>query len=1355
MKVLRGTLTFILGMIIGIILFVVAIGGTVVALGMAFKVGDLQSKFTDQEIISHESNLYDQTMLDAVKGVIDDVRNFDQLSLEKLYQHYGIAVLNGIGGIDFKGKDFYSASIKDIMGDASIVVNSFTLRDVSALTGNDFESYNLPILTDNLDNNIKGALDNILGSIKGDLTVRTIKTKLIPDFNVENNLIKAVQDIPFSSFGSAVNAFKLCTFLDVNTDTFVPEGAVPVFVKDDRYEEVSKADLRQKAAFVYADGVETYNADVEEKVGADDKKEYRLIERELRFVKKEKDGEVSYVVDNSCYGEDFDADATETKFYRHVEYSPYNTSATYPAGTEFFVKGFANRLTSFDNDATPAEYELYFKGFLSLKDVFVAEGTEKVELNGKVTGATISLADTFYKKGEGASETFVQAEAFSVKDEPIKKNSKLAKKEAGNLRATYLRVHEGTSKPLIQSFAYLTISELQDMDDFVDNVTIGDVIEVTDSSSKILKALKDTKFGDISTKIDTLTIDEVIDVVFDEYTVATDGEYVYIASTKDDNFVLYNAKRHAGMQRYARTGDSAPYVYTPDADGEYVKNGYFAKYVAADHAGLTRYNKNDEITNASSLIMQALALRGAKTNQLGTVTDDLCIYEVVDMAADDTSKVMKALAKRDCKIKEIGSVIDDLYIDEVIDINDESSLTMKSLAKRKCKIKDLGKITDELSLAETMEIKLDNFIEDANGTFVCIEDAESYIPYDENKHLGWTRFVKVDNVWEEYDELDPDHEGLVQFVHGRYYTLYNPAVHTAYEGAYYVREEVEGSSSKVLQRFANTTLGKFTDAFKALILGDVLKIDADRYVVAEDAYISAHPDEQYFYYESTDGVYLIANDEYRTAHPGDTFYRIAKSGKDKKIIKKLAYAKVDNLSSAIDKIMDDMFLSDLIDIYDHHQVEESDSLSDNKFIVKQHGDDVQLGYVEYDATIHTGEVRYNYVDGEYIEAANGKYVYVYSPTTFVKDSNGKYIKSPIEFKDVNRGDLDVTESAYVYVPVNGNLDPLVPADVLTFKGLAESGNVYYWDDTDYLNNVTLCTYLFANNNIANLYYRENCAVGTGNPYYQFNDANLFVKVLGNFIAYDKTNPAHFDMIIYALQTSPYVAGDESDYKYFVRYDEYKGVKVGNDGSYYTYDMSGTALSTTNKYSRQYCETIYLKCNDLTLYPIDQYFVFIDGNYVQYDEEEHAGMDTFIAVQAFLATEEQVDTLDASEYTRVHVIHEKSSAVLRMMKEKQVTMKNMSSIIADATIDDLMDVTPDSMFGADKIKTSTIKNLGNAMSNMMNEMTIVKLLDWANITSIDPKVKSAIGDSTLTAFFTSLTYQNGAISVNMLKLYGLE
>ena len=39
MKVLRGTLTFVLGMIVGIILFVVAIGGTVVTLNIRAKTG--------------------------------------------------------------------------------------------------------------------------------------------------------------------------------------------------------------------------------------------------------------------------------------------------------------------------------------------------------------------------------------------------------------------------------------------------------------------------------------------------------------------------------------------------------------------------------------------------------------------------------------------------------------------------------------------------------------------------------------------------------------------------------------------------------------------------------------------------------------------------------------------------------------------------------------------------------------------------------------------------------------------------------------------------------------------------------------------------------------------------------------------------------------------------------------------------------------------------------------------------------------------------------------------------------------------------------------------------------------------
>ncbi len=576
MRVLRGTLTFVLGMIIGIILFVLAIGGTVVALGMAVKVGDLQAKFTDEEIVSSESDLYGETILDAVKSVIEDVKGFDTLSLSTLYDHYGISALKGIGGIDFTNKDFYSTPIKTLMGDFSIIVNSFTLRDISDLTGNDFEEYNLPILTDNLDNNVRTALDNILGSIKGDLTVRTIKTKLIPDFNIENNLIKALQDIPFSRFGGAVNAFKLCTFLNVNTDTFVPYGEVQVFVKVDKYEQVSKEDLKN-TSYVVPDGVETYNADAV--ASTEGGKEDTLVQKELRFVQKEKDGVTSYVVDNSCYQDGFDADNTTLTFFRHVEYEPYKTGETYPADTEFFVKAYANRVTTFDN-TLPGTYELYFKGFLSLKELFVEEGGDMVTLNSKVSASTINAYACAYKDADG---NFVAATSHSVTDETIKKESKLKRTDTPT-RSVYFKVHDGESKPLLQSFAYLSIAELQDMDDFVDNITIGDVVEVSETSPKILQALKDTALNKMSDRVNELRLDEVIEI-------------------NDESSTILKSFKKKGT----------------------LVNGL------GDAVKELKIDEVVDIDDDSPRLMQSLKKRECKIDELGDVIDTLTMAEIIDI----------------------------------------------------------------------------------------------------------------------------------------------------------------------------------------------------------------------------------------------------------------------------------------------------------------------------------------------------------------------------------------------------------------------------------------------------------------------------------------------------------------------------------------------------------------------------------------------------------------------------------------------------------------------------------------------------------------------------------------------------
>ena len=709
MKVLRGTLTFVLGMIIGVILFVGAIAGTIFALATAVTVGELQAKVTDQKVVSEDSQLYNSTIWDAITTTIQNVQNIDQITLEKLYEQYGLGFFNGIGGLDFRDKDFYRIPIKNMMGDFSVIVNSFTLRDVSKLTGNDFESFGLPILTDNLDNNVKTALDNILGAVNGDLTIRSIKDTLIPSFDVAGSeLIFALQDVKFSEFGSAVNAFKLCTFLEADTDSFIPSGPVFVYVKSDRYEQVSASDLANKN-YEPKDGIELYNAGAYDSDTTDtDTTPDTLLQKELRYVNKGTQDEPNYVVDNSCYDDEFKPEENAKTFYRHYVYEQYSTSKTYPADTEYFVKVYANRVTTFDGN----NFELYFKGYESLKGIYKLSGTTPVALNTLVNAPTINivaLGGGYMSEDEHGDQHFVAAEAYTVKDTPIEKTSKLIKKDFESTRATYYKVHEGTSAPLLQSFAYLSLAELQDMDDFVDNVTVGEVIDIKESDSAILKSLKNSKFSEISDTIDNLTIGEIIDIVYSHYVVSPTGAYVFMASP--NHYVKYNESMHPGMQRYTRTGNAEPYTFTADANGDYVKNGYYARYsdLTDEQKALnpTRYSKLD-VDGESSLIMQALALREVKMSEMGTATDKLFIYEIVDVAEDDTSLLMKSLAKRQAMLEELGEVTDELEIGEVVEIDDSSDLIMKSLDKHHVVIKDLGAIADLLTIDEIIEIDEDS-----------------------------------------------------------------------------------------------------------------------------------------------------------------------------------------------------------------------------------------------------------------------------------------------------------------------------------------------------------------------------------------------------------------------------------------------------------------------------------------------------------------------------------------------------------------------------------------------------------------------------------------------------------------------
>lgn len=1152
-------------MIVGIILFVVAIGGTVVALATAITVGELQSKFTDEEIVSSDSNLYNQTLFDAAQSAIGDFQNFDQLSLKTLYDHYGISLLNGIGGIDFTNKEFYTTPLTTIMGDFSVLSKSFTLRDVGSITGTDFDSYNLPILKDNLDSSITDAIDNILGSVKGDLTVRSIKTNLIPDFDTDgNDLIKNMQDIPFNRFASAINAFRLCSFLSADTDTFVPSGAVQVYIKVDRYEKVSKEDLKN-TSYVAPDGVELYYYDAKDT--NDDGTEDIMLERELRFVNRGTDTEPSWAVDNTCYNADFNADETNKTFYRHYVYEAYSISkAPYPAGTEFFVKCYGNRVTTFDVN----DYDLYQKGYLSLKDVYVKKTGDYVELNGEVNAPTVNFASSYFKDKD---DNYIASEDYYVKDAEIKKSSKLVKRgEDVTTRDVYIRVHEGTSAPLLQSVAFLTIAELQDMDDFVDDIRIGDVITVKDSDSAILKSLKDKKLSELGTATKELKLGEIIDINYSKYTVDTDGDYTgdYVFVASPDSYIKYNANMHPGMQRYARSGEAPAYTYTPSAEGEYVKNGYFVKYDDSNPvhtAPETPKYVKEAVTDESSLIMQALALRECTMDDLSTITDKLFIYEVIDVSADDASLVMKSLAARHKTIETMGAAVDELTIDEVIEINDGSSLIMRSLKDQGRPISELGDAVDDLTIDQVIEI--------------------------------------------------------------------------------------DDDSSRLLKSLKKqgTTIGNLGDAISNLKVCDV------------------------------------------------------------------------------------------IDIYEYNQVELSTAAEDasSKYLIGQFDSETENAYVKYDENNpdHALLTRYNFVAGEYVVAADGQYVLEERAITYVKDSDGKYIKSPIKFVEITDADCEMTNTDSFEWTAAAGLPPE------NFANKANSGNMYYMvNPGEYDQNIPLCTYIYASGTPAQkakLYYKlEGSGSEHYTQYFKKSGLEFYVKVLDSYIPYSLTNAAHSDLTIYKLLNTD----AEDDYKYFVRLDEYQNIEMSWNGAKYVIG-SGSKLSTTNKYSKQYCEKVYVKDANGT-------YVYIDDQYIEYDagNAAHAGKDRFNVTTAFLANATQAE--GNTGRIHVNVLHEKSAAVVRMMRDDKVD--DMGLVIADATIEDLMDISPDNMFDEPLIRTSKINDLGSAMSKLMNKMTIGKLLDWANVTTVNDKVRSIIETATLIHFFESLTYNGVDISIDMEVLY---
>lgn len=547
-------LNFVIGMIVGMVLLVVAVLGAAFAALSLVSVGQLESA-AGTDIFDDSSDVNDMTLLELVQSLIGDLQDMDGLTINKLRTEYGLKIPTEISGIDIS--PLFDYALTDVPNHLGDVVNNMTLRDVGEFLDMDFENEypDLRVLQDNLDEKVNVALDNILSSIDDEkMTVYTIER----DFGLslgENNLLVTLRHTPLSSFAAVMDNLPVGVVIDADSDLFVEKAKVQLYVVTDEYVEVPAGELTSPLA----DGThvtETYIA------GAD---ENGLVYREMRYVMKD-DG--TYEPDNSCYAASFDAAANTETYYRHIVYTAYDSSANYGADALFAVSTYLNDYVS-DGEGG---FVLADGGFLTLDNILASEdGT--YTLNAAVLDGTARVTDgsidfsvlsvfASVTADDGTVSVLPAAEYGRDPKAVLDDNTRLDDNFTG-----YLRVHAGTAEPPAQVIAGETISTIAGATDAITALKLGEVLDIDENSAKILQTLKDTPINKMSEALDTIVLADATDIVMSAYTRANNGSYVFVANdgpvggeaVMDGEkylgyFTLYNPAVHTGenIARYDR-----------------------------------------------------------------------------------------------------------------------------------------------------------------------------------------------------------------------------------------------------------------------------------------------------------------------------------------------------------------------------------------------------------------------------------------------------------------------------------------------------------------------------------------------------------------------------------------------------------------------------------------------------------------------------------------------------------------------------------------------------------------------------------------------------------------------------------
>lgn len=949
-------LTFILGLVVGVLLVGGTIAGVVYYAVAAVSVNDVEN-YTKQEFtfIDKDAEIRNKSILDIydmVKG-----GNIKETTVSDAKRIFGIDIIKILENsleitVDDKSRETLGAmKVADVFKDNNlkVVLNCFTLGDVLKKTGIDTTSglASKPIVQEHISEPVIDGFNALLKSLEiNEMTIAEMQYLLGVSFGA-GGVLDTVANVKIGDLNSAINNIK---FEDV-----LPDFDRDLYTEWDYQNDTAVLYRRSRAQFpqktlIAANGTSEYFEYVtnDKKVSGET---YYLLDTDAGTIKVSDDGNwklkagaelpyfknrydksgnqnrfgIAYVVPEDSHGmtvtERYDADYS-TKNESGLFYYEYDFVTTTEAGVEYFYRVGAAVRTKIQ-DATGTEPAKY---------------AEIIEWRGYVE---TTKADYFEAE---PWKTYGYSRDGKVTDE------ELTEYPSTDSLARYALMHVGKSEPVLKALADETLNTL---DGAIGDMKLGQVIEITDASADILKKLKDSKISEIDKDVKNVKVGDIMKVIsVTTAEKATDGAYIALPA-------LSAGKEYKGTFITAKDGD---------------KTVYLVKYKDGLAGFGDRYNITEKASNGVVVALADKTIGELQTAGIDDLVNAARLSSVMDIDGDvfvlDSTADAKFILDEDAhgengffRLAAAGETAEYKRVyegDGNAVVKKLSTIGVNNIAAR------MDDVVNSTLLKEVVEVKERYKLRVATAADIGNTSVRKYISLADV--YAASEYAGTFNVG--YVETDPDTD--IKFVR---------ATGTIAAGVtQYVI--VDKASSGVLVGLQDKTIGTLSTGVDEVVngatLSDVLEIDGKVYVKAADfdaavalsyakigQHVAYYKDGNLFleagYVRNNNGDYVLLssgyykptsrfnktggsytsspdgewfqigtewhnmNDYKRYNFDGETaaeYYACIYEGESDKILSKMATMTVKDLadSGTMDKIVKDMRIGDVMELNDKNSI---------------------------------------------------------------------------------------------------------------------------------------------------------------------------------------------------------------------------------------------------------------------------------------------------------------------------------------------------------------------------------------------------------------------------------------------------